>query len=214
MRKKMAYGLALLSILLVVSAMYTPALATTYEVGVQVGNTADYTASITSSDDTKLQLSVFSVSGTVAIFNASYYFANGTKDSSTSYSQTCDVNSASGSGLGWFLLIAKNLAAGDPAYPTASFIINETTTMIVAGTNRTVNHLSLVNGLLNLYWDKPTGIMVKMNLFFIGWLNFTMTSMNMESGGGLSTTTLLLVGGVAAVVIIIAAAVVVMRRRK
>lgn len=216
MRKKLAYGLALLSVLLVVSATYTPALATTYQLGVQAGNTADYTAAISSiSNVTKGHMSVHNATGTIAGLDFTFMYPNGTVATSSSISVMVDVTSTNGSDIGFIFLIAKNLTHGDSVYPTATLTINETTTMIVAGANRTVNHLSLA-GVDNFYWDKATGVIVKMNFFFFAWINLTMTSTNMWSAGGLfglDTTTLLIIGGVVVLVIIVAA-VLLMRRRK
>jgi hypothetical protein len=214
-RKKLAFTLTLLSILLVVSATYTPALATTYQLGVQAGNTADYTASVTASSDTKLRLSVRNVTGTTAGVDLTYYFANDTIDTLQSSSHYIDVASTSGSGGSfWIFLIAKNLNNGDEVYPTSGLTLNASTTMIAAGVNRTVERLSFLDN--TMYWDKDTGIIVKMNLHFIIWINITMTATNMWPAGGLfglSTETLLIIG-VVGVVVIIAAAVLLMRRRK
>jgi hypothetical protein len=226
MRRKTAYSLVLLSMLVAVSMVYNPAVAApNYKlVGVQVGNTADYSTIIGNSTwtapDTKLHISVFSVSGALVTFNSTYYFTNGTVDNSPDLDKSFQVNVTAPSLstlFGWISLTAANLTAHDAVFYGSTGTINETTHMIVAGVNRTVNHLSLSGGAWNLYWDKPTGIMVKMNFWLLAWLNYTMTATNMWSAGGgglgLSTTTLLIIGGVA-VVVIIAAALVLMRRRK
>lgn len=214
MRKKLAYTFALLSILLVISTTYTPALATTYQLGVQAGNTGDYTATISgNSNVTKAHMSVHNVTGSVAGLDFTFIYPNGTVAKSSSISVFVDVTSTNGSDLGWIFLIGKNLTNGNPIYPTAPYMINATTTMIVAGVNRTVNRLSI--GDTTFFWDKNTGTIVKMNFHFFGWINITMTATNMWSAAGLfglSTTTLLIIGGV--VLVIIVAAVLLLRRRK
>jgi hypothetical protein len=215
MRKKVAYGLMLLSILLVVSTAFNPAAAApNYQlVGVKVGNTADYSTSIGNSTytspDTRLHISVFSINGALVTFNSTYYFSNGTADPEPD--KSFQVNVTKPIFLDWISLVAANLSAHDPIYQGSTITINETTSMIVVGANRTVNHLSLA-GMENFYWDLATGIMVKMNFWLLLWLNYTMTATNMWSGGGLPME-VILIGGVAAIVIIAAAAIL-LRRRK
>jgi hypothetical protein len=120
-----------------------------------------------------------------------------------------------GMAFNFVFLIAANLTINDPVFSGSTGKINDTTTMIIAGANRTVNHLKIAGGELEDYWDKSTGIMVKLNFYLIsGWLNFTMTSTNLwsPSGFSLSTTTLIIIGGIA--VIVIVAAMLLLRRHK
>lgn len=201
----------MLTILLVISSTCVPTLATSYTLGVQAGNTADYTASLSANATVaRMHLLVQNVTGTTAGLNTTYYFSNGTVSENTFGS----VDVSAGSFLGFLFLIAKNLNQSDPIYSGATITLNASTTMNVAGADRTVNTLS-VAGALFIYWDKATGIMVKLAFNSSGWFNMTMTSTNMWSGGlfGLSTETLLIIG-VVGVVVIIAAAVLLMRRRK
>jgi hypothetical protein len=213
-KRKLAFGLALLTILMVVSATSIPTLATTYQLGVQAGNTATYTASVTGlTNVTTAHLLVHNATGTVAGLIMSFYFSNGTLAKGENISALVDVTSTNGSDLGFIFLIAKNLTAGDPVYPTAKLTLNQTTSLTVAGASRAVNLLKIGNS--SLYWDQATGIIVKMNLQIIGWLNFSMTATNMWSAAGilgLSTTELLIIGVVVILVIIVA--VVLVRRRK
>jgi hypothetical protein len=215
MNRKLAFSLALLAILMIVSATSMPTQAVTYQLGVSAGNTADYTASITGlTNVTKAHLSVHNATGTVAGLDLSFYCSNGSLAKGENISAKVDVTSTNGSDLGFLFLIAKNLTATNPVYPTATLVINQTTSLTVAGASRTVNRLALGNS--SFYWDQATGITVEMNLKIVGWFNLSMTATNMWSSplGFLSSnmTTILII--VVIVVIVIVAAVVLLRRRK
>jgi hypothetical protein len=214
MNKKLAFSLALLTILMVVSAASMPTQAATYKLGVAAGDTADYTAHFSSNTNiTKAHLSVHNATGTVAGLDMTLELANGSAVSSGHVSLYVDVASTNGSNLGFLYLIAGNLTTGDPVYPTATETLTQTT-MIVAGVNRTVNYVSSSGS--SVYWDKDTGIVVKAYFFiYIYSVNMTMTATNIWSAGGflgLSTTTLVIVAVV--VLIVIVAIVLLMRRRK
>lgn len=80
MQKKF-YGLALLSILIILTFTFRPSWAADYsKVGVRVGDTADYDAQIAykSSDVTRLNVLVYGIVGTMVTLNITYYFRNGT----------------------------------------------------------------------------------------------------------------------------------------
>lgn len=222
MRRKIAYSLALLSILLVLSAVTTNSLAADYKkVGVQVGSAADYTFTIgkhvASNTTGTMHLSITAITNvTLVSFNYTYSYQNGTTHSSA---QTGNVSTGFyGGNITVLQLIAANLTVNDNVAIGNSWKINQTAYMIVAGANRTLNHFYFASGVVSIYYDRITGMMTDIRLNFgplLGWINMTMTSTNLWSatgGGGLSTTTLIIIGGVALVVIV--AALLLLRRRK
>lgn len=229
MRKKLAYGLAVLSILLVVSATCNPAAAATYTVGVSTGTKADYSYSQTNVTPNRVNIDVTSVTTTVVTYTRTTYNPDNSVNN-THAGLTYDVTDLSTySAFLWF--IGANLTATTPVYPGALYIVNQTiSSYSIAGATRTVNHSNQTFSALNIpylyfngWWDKPTGLLVKLSYHWVGpgpayWVNLTLTGTSLwtpgyGTGGGLqlSTTTLLLIG-VGAVVII--AIIVVLVRRK
>jgi hypothetical protein len=225
MKRRLALSLALLTILMVVSATSLPTQGATYKLGVQAGNTADYTASLTTGASmTKLHASIHNATGTVAGIDFTYHFTNGSVAlTGSALVDVATTNASSGSSI---YLIAANLTTNDPVI--SGFLpLNQTTTLIAAGVNRTVNHLLItlpsMGIYFNNYWDQLTGILVQANMNVstsIGWVNLTMSGTNMWGAGatggtgGLSSSTLLIVGAVVVVVIVIVVAVLLLRRRK
>jgi len=210
MRKRLVLSLATISMILLVTAVCNPASATSYAVGVKVGDTADYTASATGEPFSKMHLSVYGIVGTVVTLNLTYYYPNGTlHDQST---VTGDLLTGSGGIL--LFLIARNLTQGDPVYSGSTMKVNKTVTMTVAGASRSVNYVNLTMGYWQFYWDKETGLMTQVRFLFFGWMNLTLTSTSLWSAGlfGLSWTTLAIIGGGA--VVLIAVVALVLRRRK
>lgn len=188
----------------------TPSRAADYtKVGVRVGDTADYVSSITGKNYTRLHILVYGLTaGTVVTLELTYYDSNGKQ-----YPWgTVTGDTYLGSGYIFYYLVAPNLVEDEGIFHGASYTINETTTLTVAGVSRSVNHLRL-DGFyyLDIYWDQSTGIVVKCSIWFIGWTNLTMTSTSLWSAG-LSSTQLLIIGG-AVVVMLVAVAYYVGRRR-
>lgn len=101
------------------------------------------------------------------------------------------------------------------------YVINETTSMLVAGAVRTVNHLRIAADNFgagdyhpDIYWDKATGVLVKANILRHNtWTNLTMLSTNMWSNGDW-TTLLLISGGVALVIGVACLVAFVIRKRR
>jgi hypothetical protein len=117
----------------------------------------------------------------------------------------------------WF--VPADLVSGQLV--SIPYVINETTSMLVAGAVRTVNHLRIAADNYgagdyhpDIYWDKATGVLVKANILrYSTWTNITMLSTNMWSNG--DWTTLLLIGGGVALVIAVACLVAsVIRKRR
>jgi hypothetical protein len=175
------YGiLAVLLVLLAWSANCTSALGADYEkVGVNLGNTADYKLSTDFGNQNRTHILVYGIVGTVVHLNITEYNPDGTVNST---SQTIG-DLYLGSYPMYLYLLAANLTAGDPIGSGSPITINETITMTVAGASRTVNHLrtrasnQLPDGTFEVYWDKATGLMTKVNVWiFVGWLNMTIMS--------------------------------------
>jgi hypothetical protein len=166
---------AVLFIFLASLANCTSALTVDYtKAGVKVGNTAEYKTSTGYGTYNRTHILVYGVilSGIVYL-NFTNYYPNGTVASK--YQIICDL--VAGGVPGFAFLLAANLTAGDPVYSWAPMKINETITMTFAGTPRTVNHLRLPDGTFEAYWDKATGLVCKLNWWYIvGWLNMTMMS--------------------------------------
>jgi len=165
--------LAVLLVLLALLGNCTSASAADYtKVGVKLGNTADYKTSTDWGTYNRTQLLVYGIVGTIIYLNLTDYYPNGTI--ANKHQVIGDL--VIGNDFIYAYLLAANLTVGDPIYVGASMIINETITMTFAGTPRTVNHLRLPDGLFEAYWDKATGLMTKLNLWFLGWLNMTIVS--------------------------------------
>jgi hypothetical protein len=175
LRKTYLYSLAALSILLVLGATINPTMAADYnKVGVKVGDTATYKYSTTGSTDNKSTIFVWGVVGSLVYLNFTIYTPSGTVDGKVQYL----VDVYAGELIPRYLyLIAGNLTKNDALYHgSTGFWINDTTTMIISGVNRTVNHFRLPGGLWESWWDKETGLMVKANILYYVWFNYTMIS--------------------------------------
>jgi hypothetical protein len=211
MRKKMISVLGILSMVLLVAAICNPASAATYTVGVKVGDTADYTLSVTAANYTRAHIVVHGVVGTTVTLNMTSY-----DNASVAVNEDQVVGDiVTGSSLIWILLTGRNLNATDPVYSGATLTINETVQMDFAGASRQCNHIDYYGGAVDIYWDKATGIVTKANAFiFFGWMNMSMTATSLWPGGlfGLSTTTLIIIAVVG--VVVVAAIVLVARRGK
>ena len=109
-----------------------------------------------------VRVDVENVSGTTVTLNFTIHYNNGTQTP-----QTMNVDVASSSMNGYFL-IASNLKSGDNITSEASSsTINQTTTGTYAGATRNVNLLESTTVFQNqtttskTYWDQSTGIMVE-----------------------------------------------------
>lgn len=119
--------------------------------------------------------------GTALTASLTYHYGNGTV--STKH-YTWDVRYGAEGNISlafsfeWLKVVAANLNPGDNLWTAGDpSPINSSTTMLVAGATRTVNLWQIQDDLF-VYWDKPTGLMVKMNMNFLGWWNFTLTATN------------------------------------
>jgi hypothetical protein len=192
----------LFSLLVVSLTALTPSRGADYtKIGVRIGDTATYSFAATGWTIDRFTISVLDVSGTLVKLNVTYYNPNG----SVNHTMILGPADVSEGGLGEYLLCA-NLSAHDPIcyiseHSTAP-TFNETVQMTVAGASRTVNHLSMntPNIVVDRWWDKTTGLLVKRVHLASYSINLTLISTSLWSaGGGLfgldTTATLLLVGG-------------------
>ena len=176
MRKRIAYPLALLSILFVLTATASSAAAADYtKIGVKIGDTATYALSETGSTDNTTTLLVWGILGTQVYLNFTDYTPLGTVD----VKRQVIADIYAGSSVGFIDLVAGNLTVNNELYSgSTGYWINDTTSMIISGLNRTVNHFKILGGDVEVWWDKATGLMVKSNFFrhITGWYNLTMIS--------------------------------------
>jgi hypothetical protein len=180
MRKALVCSVALASILLLLTVACAPARATTYTLGLTLGTTATYSASITHSNETMLTIAVTWTNATALTVASIDHFANGTVENRY---DTWDVRYGPGGNITlaieWLWVVAANLNAGDQITQYGSTAtINSSTTMVVAGATRTVNLWQLGQDFW-AYWDKPTGLLAKLNMNWgpiIGWFNFSLTA--------------------------------------
>jgi hypothetical protein len=185
MRRELACSVALASILLLVAATCAPARAATYTVGVSVGTTATYSASLTNANISSQNIEVLWTNLTAVRLASTYHYTNGTDHTrfdTWDVRDPIDANFSLGLSFEWLKVIAANLTAPDLLWPTGDPApINSTTIMFVAGVIRTVHFWDVLDHELVVYWDKATGLMVKLNLYMgsiIGWLNYSMSATN------------------------------------
>jgi hypothetical protein len=154
-------------------------------VGVVVGQTADYTyaisrtvrdsngsltTSIPFTVDYLETITIQKISGTNVTFEFKRDLLNGTEETGTSW-----VNVSDGDGTG-FVVISANRNAGALLYPDwvnengtseGAFSVNETVLMKYGDAMMEVNHLNLTYWIddqprsENYYWEKSTGLIVK-----------------------------------------------------
>jgi len=171
--------------LIFLSVVIVPTSAVTYtSVGVAPGSSSVYSQVFSvATTENKMVISIITVSGTVVDENITYYLADGTLI--LKLNPIVDVNA--NNYLSMESIIASGLTAGDPVYPAAPYVINDSSSMTVAGATRTVEHFkqgsfNASNLWLEDWWDQATGITVKWNLWFPVsdggpyWQNVTMVS--------------------------------------
>jgi len=155
-------------------------------VGVVVGQTAEYTYAISGTvrdSNGSLTTSVpfnagyletitiQEISGTNVTFQFERDLLNGTEETGTSW-----VNVSDGSGTGFFVIISANVNAGDLLYPDwknenqtseGAPFVNETISIKYGDATIEVNHLNYTYTIddqprsENYYWEKSTGLSVK-----------------------------------------------------
>ncbi|WXG44295.1 MAG: hypothetical protein WED04_09725 [Promethearchaeati archaeon SRVP18_Atabeyarchaeia-1] len=170
-RRSRAYSLVALSILMVLVASTTPAAAADYaKVGVKVGDIATYRTAMSGSAVNKTVFLVYGIVGTSFYINYTYFLPNG----AVSSQGQLVGDTVTGGMLN--VLVTKNLTTNDRIYSGSPIKINDSGILIFGGMSRIINHARISGGLFEFWWDKDTGLVVKMNLYSVAWLNLTMIS--------------------------------------
>jgi len=185
MKREVTCAVALASILLLLAATCAPARAATYTVGVSVGTTATYSASLTGGNITSQNIQVLWTNLTAVRLMSTYHWVNGTAESridTWDVRDPMDANFSLGLSFEWLKVVAANLTTGDPLWPTGDPApINSTTIMLVGGVIRAVTVWDVAHHELVVNWDRATGLMVKLNMYWgptIGWFNYTLSATN------------------------------------
>jgi hypothetical protein len=208
-RKKAAFALAVFSVLLFASAITTLSKAADYnKVGVKAGDTAEYSTSISSTNEVSMLIRIISVSAYMVTINVTYNYSTGPTQTDVVY---FDVSR----GTGFIsILTAPGLSVGDPVYLGSSAAIMDIIPMNVTGMTRTVNHYNFsIPGFAyeESYWDRDTGLLVKSSNRNPNFSeNITLISTTAFS----SVAVLVVVAGVVGALIVIVVVVEVIVRRK
>jgi hypothetical protein len=142
-------------------------------IGVRVGDIADYALNMTGSIPftySGIHLYVRSIFKTNVTFAMAACYSNGTTIPLAQMTGNVSIGGSMYSPI-WSILIPYSLTAGDPIYYGAPYKINETTTLATCGTTRVVNHLTMTSyssyltEVMSIYWDKDTGLMVKYSVY-------------------------------------------------
>jgi hypothetical protein len=170
-RRSLVYSFVALSILLFLVASTAPAAAADYtKVGVKVGDTATYWTAMSGSTINKTVFLVYGIVGTAFYINYTYFLPNGAVSS-----QGQLVGDTVTGGM-MCALVAKNLTTNDRIYSGSPIKINDSSVSTFGGVSRIINHARISGGSYEYWWDKDTGLIVKVNLYVVGWLNMTMIS--------------------------------------
>jgi hypothetical protein len=213
LKRKIAFALAALSILVVLTATANSAVAAPLP-GVKAGDTADYKVVGYPAYNTT-HITVWGTKGAYVALTATNYKANGSLYSVSNRNQSvAQYGGASWATVGiFFWVVSKNLTVGPGEILGMSpgVFVRNNLTMTAAGVSRFVLH---ANGsasgrvtYLDMYFDRETGLVVQGNYrSAAGWNNVTLISTNVWSGaGGLSAEALLAIGEGAVIVVLFVA---------
>jgi hypothetical protein len=224
LKKKSICAIAVLSMLLAFTSTFMPATAANYkDIGVSTGVIVTYQYNSTASPSIP-RLSVYyqSVVGTNATMVGTTYHGDGTiHDSFTKSGNISLYTNVFAQNLRPYV-IAANLNVGDNITigSPVTFKINSSSTMSVAGTQRTVLNLNYnqLGSRTDFYYDQSTGLTVKANIYEGGttWENITLISTNAWSAAPAGVSDLLLLTGIGigAIVVGLAVGLVIGRRRR
>jgi hypothetical protein len=229
LRRKAFFLLLALTLLLATPVAIDKTLATTYRnVGLRVGDTAEYT--ITGEGAwyaDRFTLHVTYVEGSHINFSGIYYDGSTVRDASEF---SFDVSNLS-SNEALDFLVAANLVAGDPilTYGNVTISIKETLSKEVLGHQRDVNYAEDVPlGILPegdvfvtdqpygiaMYWDQTTGILVEAHIqTMTGDENWTLVSTNMFTSQDYTAALPPIAGGLAVVASVVIVAIMANRKR-
>lgn len=182
MKKGTLLALLLLS-LTTISTIMPLASATSYaQVGVHVGDTADYNYTSPTANGTvtaTFHIQILQISGTSVTISEQEVYLGNTLGPDTS---TGDISATYNTVQQY--LVPANLNPGDNIF-AGEWLIDNTTTMTVAGQNRTVNHFEYIGIMYfpmirpgenfsysdEAYYDKITGLLVQGNITVTGGLS-------------------------------------------
>jgi hypothetical protein len=148
-------------------------------VGVKVGDNANYSVSIPGIPINRMYMVITDVSGTIVSGNVTMYLPDGTEAGTLIWTIDISIGSMT---TPFPLLIASDLTADQPIYAGFPITINDTISMMIGGATRAVNHVSLPNiggQAVDAKWDKLTGLLVKFSSYNFTsqtWTRITLTS--------------------------------------
>jgi len=181
MRKALTCFVTLASILILLGVTCTPTRAATYTMVLPLGTTGAYTEAANTQHVAGQSFVLLWTNATALKTAFTVAYDNGTAPVTKTF--LWDVRYGPGNNITlagqWFMVVAANLNVGDSCTEYGkSWTINSSTTMVVAGSSRTVNLVQLAQ-VVFMYWDRPTGLLVKMNMYAgptYGWFNTTLTA--------------------------------------
>jgi hypothetical protein len=222
-KRKATCALIVLTILLAVTFMSSPAAAANYKaIGVKTGvlNTYQYN-STSAPSNTKFTIFFQSVVLTNATIIGTLYNAGGVLVSSFTRSGNISLYTLITNQNLRSYVVAANLSVGDNVASGSPSKFNSSQDMLVAGTTRTVldYNSNLTGARTDYYYDRLTGVLVKANINQGGtnWENVTMISTTAWSAPPTQepTPTLLMAGiGVVGLIVGLAVGLVIGRRKK
>jgi hypothetical protein len=216
LNRKIAYSLALLTMLLVLSVVTNPTNAITFTPGVKAGSTADYKVlgnpALTYN---RTHITVWGTTGSYVALTATNYRPNGAIDSVVAHNYS--ISSYGGSSFldaVFYWVVGANLTKGPDeilsAFPGV-FVVNNLT-MTAAGVSRFVLHANgsgIYVTYFDMYFDRATGLVIQGNYATgVGWINVTLVSTNVWSQPApaespFSTTSIIAIAGVGIVALVV-----------
>jgi hypothetical protein len=221
LKKKMAFALAALSILLVLTATISSTAALTPGLpGVKAGDTADYkVVGNPALPYNRTHISVLGTNGYYVALTSANYKPNGTLYSVEARNWSVDFYGGGSWNIAVFYwVVGGNFSNGAEILSAAPGVfVTDNLTMTAAGVSRFVLHATgtgVVVNYFDMYFDRVTGLVVQGNYDTpAGWINVTLLSTNVWSAPeGLSATTLLVIGMGAVIVVLLVAMVFIARR--
>jgi hypothetical protein len=189
LNRKFAYSFALLTMLLVPTAVVYPSSAATYTPGLQAGNTADYrVVGNPALPYNRTHVYFWGSVGTYALLTATNYKPTGAVQSVTAYNWSVDTyGGVSYMNAVFYWVVGSNFTKGDNILPDTAFgvYVQNNLTMTVLGVSRFILHAN-GSGLsvtwFDMYFDRATGLVTQGNYDTAsGWINVTLISTNVWS---------------------------------
>jgi hypothetical protein len=182
MKKTILLAPLLLSLIMISTIMLPVSATDLTRIGVKVGDTADYTFSNPTANGTlatgRFRIHILGINGTIVTIDLRSVYLNNSEGRDNII--TGDVSS--GDNPIFPYLIPADLGQGDYIDNLVMWV-DRTTTMIVAGQNRIVNHFDGITSLPmipagvnwtwsnDVYYDKLTGLLVKWNWTLAGYFS-------------------------------------------